>query len=260
MEFKSIDYQLQPYTNPELIKENGPQVFRSGRGVEVKDIDGNSYIEGMSGLWCASLGFNEIELVEAAITQMKKLPFYHSFTGKTCESTINLSEKLIEVAPNNLKKIFFCNSGSEANDTMIKMLWMLNLRKGNPHKRKIISNLQNSKINMIFGTHSLFQKKTIFNKLGFIIIDEQHKFGVKQRKLLSDKGGSNCDILLMSATPIPRTLTMTIYGDMDLSIINEKPKNRKEIITYSKKEDNIKDVINGKQLCSGGHINTSSVT
>ena len=111
------------------------------------------------------------------------------------------------------------------------------------NKRKIISNLQNSNINIIFGTHSLFQKKTIFNKLGFIIIDEQHKFGVKQRKSLSDKGGSNCDILLMSATPIPRTLTMTIYGDMDLSIINEKPKNRKEIITYSKKEDNIKDVI-----------------
>ena len=96
---------------------------------------------------------------------------------------------------------------------------------------------------MIFGTHSLFQKKTIFNKLGYIIIDEQHKFGVKQRKLLSDKGGVNCDILLMSATPIPRTLTMTIYGDMDLSIIKEKPKNRKEIITYSKKEDNINDVI-----------------
>tara|TARA_Y100001970_G_scaffold292752_1_gene435639 strand:+ start:336 stop:2381 length:2046 start_codon:yes stop_codon:yes gene_type:complete len=110
-------------------------------------------------------------------------------------------------------------------------------------KKKIIENLQNSKTHMIFGTHSLFQKKTIFNKLGYIIIDEQHKFGVKQRKLLSDKGGVNCDILLMSATPIPRTLTMTIYGDMDLSIIKEKPKNRKEIITYSKKEDNINDVI-----------------
>ena len=139
LEFKSIDYQLQPYTNPELIKENGPQVFRSGRGVEVKDIDGNSYIEGMSGLWCASLGFNEIELVEAAITQMKKLPFYHSFTGKTCESTINLSEKLIEVAPNNLKKIFFCNSGSEANDTAIKIVWYYHASLGNPQKRKIIS-------------------------------------------------------------------------------------------------------------------------
>ena len=69
---------------------------------------------------------------------------------------------------------------------------------------------------MIFGTHAIFQKKILFSKLGYIIIDEQHKFGVRQRKSLSDKGGDNCDVLLMSATPIPRTLTMTIYGDLDL--------------------------------------------
>ena len=120
---------------------------------------------------------------------------------------------------------------------------LLTGKTDNQSKKIITSNLKNSNIKMIFGTHSLFQKKTLFNKLGYIIIDEQHKFGVKQRKSLSDKGGSNCDILLMSATPIPRTLTMTIYGDMDLSVISEKPKNRKEIITYSKKEDNIKDVL-----------------
>ena len=106
LEFKSIDYQLQPYTNPELISEKGPQVFNSGSGVNVEDIDGNSYIEGMSGLWCASLGFGENELIEAAVKQMRKLPYYHSFTGKTCEATIKLSEKLIEIAPNNLKKVF----------------------------------------------------------------------------------------------------------------------------------------------------------
>ena len=139
LEFKSIDYQLQPYTNPELIKENGPQVFRSGSGVKVKDIDGNSYIEGMSGLWCASLGFGENELIEAATNQMRQLPYYHSFTGKTCESTINLSEKLIGIAPNNLKKIFFCNSGSEANDTAIKIVWYYHAALGNMQKRKIIS-------------------------------------------------------------------------------------------------------------------------
>ena len=110
-------------------------------------------------------------------------------------------------------------------------------------KKKIISDLNKFQIEMIFGTHSLFQKKTLFNKLGYIIIDEQHKFGVKQRKSLSDKGGANCDILLMSATPIPRTLTMAIYGDMDLSIIKQKPKDRKEVITYSKSEEKIKDVI-----------------
>ena len=72
-----------------------------------------------------------------------------------------------------------------------------------------------------------FKKKVFFKKLGLIIIDEQHKFGVNQRKKLSDKGGDNCDVLLMTATPIPRTLTMTIYGDMDLSIIREKPKKKK---------------------------------
>ena len=88
-----------------------------------------------------------------------------------------------------------------------------------------------------------FKKKVEFNKLGLIIIDEQHKFGVNQRKKLSDKGGINCDVLLMTATPIPRTLTMTIYGDMDLSIIREKPKSRKPIKTYSKLENKIDDII-----------------
>ena len=110
-------------------------------------------------------------------------------------------------------------------------------------KKRINKEISSGKINIIFGTHSLFQKKINFKNLGYIIIDEQHKFGVKQRKLLSDKGGTNCDVLLMSATPIPRTLIMSIYGDMDISIIKEKPKHRKEIITYSKLESKMDDVI-----------------
>ena len=110
-------------------------------------------------------------------------------------------------------------------------------------KKEIINDLSNQKIDLIFGTHAIFQKKIKFKKLGLIIIDEQHKFGVNQRKKLSDKGGDNCDVLLMSATPIPRTLTMTIYGDMDISIIREKPKSRKDVITYSKLEENLNDVL-----------------
>ena len=110
-------------------------------------------------------------------------------------------------------------------------------------KKEILQKLSNNEINIIFGTHAIFQKKVNFSKLGLIIIDEQHKFGVNQRKKLSDKGGEDCDILLMTATPIPRTLTMTIYGDMDISIIREKPKNRKPIKTYSKLENKIDDVI-----------------
>ena len=111
-------------------------------------------------------------------------------------------------------------------------------------RKKIIKDLRENKINILIGTHSLFQDKINYHKLGLIIIDEQHKFGVKQRKLLSDKGGKNCDVLVMSATPIPRTMIMTIFGDMDTSIIKEKPKNRKEIKTYSKIENKIPDVIN----------------
>ncbi len=110
-------------------------------------------------------------------------------------------------------------------------------------KKRILDELNENKIDLIFGTHSIFQKKVKFKNLGLIVIDEQHKFGVNQRKKLSDKGGNNCDVLLMSATPIPRTLTMTIYGDMDISIIREKPQSRKEVKTYTKLETKIDDVI-----------------
>ena len=117
--------------------------------------------------------------------------------------------------------------------------------KTNYKKRKIIlENLKNKKIDIIFGTHALFQKKIKFKNLGLIIIDEQHKFGVSQRKKLSEKGGPNCDVLVMSATPIPRTMMMTLYGDMDVTLIKSKPKNRKEIITYTKDVSKINDVIN----------------
>ena len=110
-------------------------------------------------------------------------------------------------------------------------------------KKEILKKLASNQIDIIFGTHAIFQKKVFFKNLGLIIIDEQHKFGVNQRKRLSDKGGKNCDVLLMTATPIPRTLTMTLYGDMDLSIIKEKPKSRKPIKTYSKLESKIEDII-----------------
>jgi len=109
-------------------------------------------------------------------------------------------------------------------------------------KKKILNNLKNKNIDFIIGTHSLFQKKIIFKKLGFIIVDEQHKFGVKQRMDLAKKGGDDCDVLLMSATPIPRTMMLSIYGDMDVSKINEKPINRKDIITLSKPESKIKEL------------------
>lgn len=100
------------------------------------------------------------------------------------------------------------------------------------------------KINFLIGTHSLFQETVSFSNLGLIIIDEQHKFGVKQRISLSDKGGENCDVLLMSATPIPRTLILSTYGDMDISTLKEKPFKKTTIITNIIPENKIPDLIN----------------
>tara|TARA_B100002052_G_scaffold92163_1_gene84850 strand:+ start:639 stop:2678 length:2040 start_codon:yes stop_codon:yes gene_type:complete len=120
---------------------------------------------------------------------------------------------------------------------------ILTSKTDNKERKKIISDLSLNKINFLIGTHSLFQDKIQFKKLGLIIIDEQHKFGVKQRKKLSDKGGVNCDVLVMSATPIPRTMIMTAFGDMDKSIIRSKPRNRKDVITYSKPDNKINEII-----------------
>ena len=139
MESKDISFHLHPYTNPNMLKETGPQIIGSGNGIRVKDQDGRSYIEGMSGLWCASFGFSEPELINAAIKQMRVLPFYHNFTGKSNTPSIKLAEKLIAIAPKNMEKVFFCNSGSEANDTAVKLVWYYHEAIGQPNKRKVIS-------------------------------------------------------------------------------------------------------------------------
>jgi ATP-dependent DNA helicase RecG len=109
-------------------------------------------------------------------------------------------------------------------------------------RKEILKNLQMGKTNLLIGTHALFQKKINFKKLGLIVIDEQHKFGVKQRSELAKKGGNNCDVLLMSATPIPRTMMMSLYGDMNVSKITEKPAKRSKIITLSKPEKKINEL------------------
>ena len=123
-------------------------------------------------------------------------------------------------------------------------------------RKKIINDLETSKLDILFGTHSVFQEKINYKKLGLVVIDEQHKFGVKQRKKLSDKGGKNCDVLVMSATPIPRTMIMTVFGDMDVTIIKQKPKNRKPVKTYSKVDSKLNEIIDftKNQIKKGNQI------
>ena len=110
------------------------------------------------------------------------------------------------------------------------------------NRKEILKRLESGETDLLIGTHALFQKKINFKKLGLVVIDEQHKFGVKQRSELAKKGGSNCDVLLMSATPIPRTMMMSLYGDMNVSKITEKPAKRKKIITLSKPEKKINEL------------------
>ena len=113
----------------------------------------------------------------------------------------------------------------------------------------------NGNTKLLIGTYALFQKIN-FKKLGYIVIDEQHKFGVKQRSDLALKGGDNCDVLLMSATPIPRTMMMSLYGDMDISKIKEKPSVRKKITTLSKPEKKINElwIYLNKKLKEGNQV------
>ncbi len=132
-------FHLHPATNLRTVQRDGPLVITRGEGVYVYDDEGRRYLEGMSGLWCASLGFSERRLAEAAYRQMCELPFYHSFAGKVPAIATELAERLIRMAPAGMGKALFANSGSEANDTAIKLAWYVNNALGRPQKKKIIS-------------------------------------------------------------------------------------------------------------------------
>jgi 4-aminobutyrate--pyruvate transaminase len=136
---RDLSYHLHPATNLRSIVTEGPLVITRGDGVYVYDDEGKRYLEGMAGLWCASLGFSERRLAEAAYKQMCELPFYHSFAGKVPAISTELAERLILMAPAGMSKVLFANSGSEANDTAIKLAWYINNALGRPRKKKIIS-------------------------------------------------------------------------------------------------------------------------
>jgi 4-aminobutyrate---pyruvate transaminase len=139
---RDIAYQLHPFTNLRKHEAEGPLVITGGRGIYVFDEGGREYIEALAGLWCASLGFGEERLVEAATRQMRKLPYYHQFASKAHDTAIDLAERLIGLLPVRMSKVFFNNSGSEANDTAIKLVWYYNNARGRYRKKKIISRLR----------------------------------------------------------------------------------------------------------------------
>ncbi|CAM5208655.1 aminotransferase [Bosea thiooxidans] len=139
---RDIETLVHPYTNLATHRQNGPLVLESGKGVYVYDSAGKEYIEGMAGLWCTALGYSNQELIETAYEQMKKLPFTHIFGGRSHDPAIELAEKLKEIAPVPISKVFYGASGSDANDTQVKIVWYMNNALGRPQKKKIISRLK----------------------------------------------------------------------------------------------------------------------
>lgn len=139
IEARDVAYHLHPYTNAQKHAEIGPTVIERGEGVYVTDSDGKRYIEAMAGLWSVALGFGERRLIDAAMRQMEELPFYHSFTHRSHRPVIELAEKLVMMAPVPMSKAFFTNSGSEANDTALKLIWYRANALGQPQRKKVIS-------------------------------------------------------------------------------------------------------------------------
>src|SRR5947209_15771712 len=135
-EARDVAYQLHPYTNARTHQQAGPLVIERGEGPYVFDASGKRYFEAMAGLWSVGLGFNEKRLVEAAHKQMQALPFYHTFSAKSHGPSIDLAEKLVALAPVPMSKVFFTNSGSEANDTVLKLIAYRSNALGQPRSEE----------------------------------------------------------------------------------------------------------------------------
>lgn len=133
------DHAMHPYTDMRAHEKEGPMIMVRGDGARVYDSEGKAYIEGMAGLWSVAVGFSEKRLRDAATAQMDALPYYHSFAQKANQPSIQLAEKLADMAPAHLNRVFFTNSGSEANDTVIKMVWFMNNALGRPEKKKFLA-------------------------------------------------------------------------------------------------------------------------
>ena len=134
-----IAAHLHSFTNLATHAQTGPLTIARGDGVFVEDDQGNRYLEGVSGLWCASLGFSNKRLADAGSAALRELPYYHTFNGRSNPSAIALAEKLLSIAPVPMSKVFFANSGSEANDTAVKLVWYYHNAIGKPDKKKIIA-------------------------------------------------------------------------------------------------------------------------
>ncbi len=138
---RDLDHHFHGFSDIETLHKAGPVVIERGEGIRVFDTNGQSYLEANSGLWNHVAGFGHPELIEVAQAQYAKLPGYHAFFGRISDTAVELAERIIDVSPFSSGKVFFTNSGSEANDTAVKMLWMIHRGSKQPERRKIISRI-----------------------------------------------------------------------------------------------------------------------
>ncbi len=139
VEAKDLEYVLHPTTNLQQHARSGPSVHERAEGVYIWDNQGRQYLEGMAGLWCTALGYGNDELADVAAAQMRKMSYSQLFAGKTNEPSVLLAERLVKMAPFDASRVFFGLSGSDANDTQVKLMWYYNNAIGRPEKKKIIS-------------------------------------------------------------------------------------------------------------------------
>ena len=142
IEARDVAYHFHAYTNAAAHAEVGPHVIDHADGVFVTDTNGKRYVEAMAGLWSVALGWGERRLIDAATRQMERMAYYHNFAHRAHPAAVDLAEKLVDMAPVPMSKVFFTNSGSEANDTIIKMLWYRANAMGRPEKKKLISRIR----------------------------------------------------------------------------------------------------------------------
>ena len=130
---------LHPFTSAAEHAEGGPKLMAEGSGIHVRDNAGNTYLDAMSGLWCVNVGYGRDEIVSAISDQAARLPYYHTFLSMTNEPAARLADRLISLAPRNMSKVFFGCSGSDTNDTQVKIVWYYHNVLGKPEKKKIIA-------------------------------------------------------------------------------------------------------------------------
>lgn len=136
---KDKQFFFHPFTSLKAHEKNGPKIIVKGKNSTLIDIEGNSYLDAMAGLWCVNIGYGNEEMATALADQVRRLSFYHAFSSMSTDLAAELSERLISMAPVPMAKVFYGNSGSDANDTNAKIVWFYNNALGRPEKKKIIA-------------------------------------------------------------------------------------------------------------------------